>query len=52
MSVNAASVSARIASRDDHQHVLAHDLFDSHAIADELAVGGGVLAEREQRRVL
>ena len=35
-----------------HQYVLAHHLFDAHAVGRDLAVGGGVLAEREQRRVL
>ena len=39
----------------DHQHVAAHDLLDPHAALAapiDLAVGRGVLAEREQRRVL
>ena len=36
--------------RDD-QHFTAEDGFDAHALGGELAIGGGVLAEREQRRV-
>ena len=38
----------------DHQHLAAHDRLDPHAAVppDDLPVGGGVLAERKQRRVL
>ena len=36
----------------DHQHVLAHDLFDAHAFDLELAVLRLVRPERKQRRVV
>ena len=36
----------------DHQHVLAHHLFDAHAADVELAVGRLVRPERKQRRVV
>src|ERR1700716_3293906 len=35
-----------------HQHVLAQDLLDPHALGRDFLVRRGVLAERKQRRVL
>ena len=37
--------------RDD-QHFAPEDGLDAHALAGDLAIGGGVLPEREQRGVL
>ena len=52
MSVNAASASARIASRETTSTSRPMMRLDAHALGGDFAVGGGVLAEREQRRVL